>query len=389
MSNHLISMAYKRDLRTPMRKALMVLLADKASDDGEGIWASKQTMADELNCSRQTIIDTIKGFIADEMLEEVGHRHATNGFTVEYKILVPALEAVPLVNCHATRRASGRVRDIDGSGTWTGQRAGRVKEVDATRQTAGHKPPLNPSPPVKAEALPTPAGDSAAGDDLGKREQFAESPRNPPAAAPRKGKRATGTRIPEDWQAPATAALAPNVQAIVAQWPSGAYELTALQFRNHWRAATSRATKSDWTGTWENWLIRESAAILRGAKAGQRFDVPTAPTQPSPAEDAAAHAVLALKAEESAGMKQFRIALRNAIGRAPYDGWVKVTAFSWREGVLVCTAPSKFKADWIHQHHGDAITAAAKAAGGKEVALRVEPIRLHICPPAGREAVPA
>ena len=64
VSNHLISATYKRDLRTPMRKSVMALFADKASDDGTGIYASKQTMADELCCSKQALLDTVDFCIA-------------------------------------------------------------------------------------------------------------------------------------------------------------------------------------------------------------------------------------------------------------------------------------------------------------------------------------
>jgi hypothetical protein len=46
-------------------------MADKASDYGTGIWASKQTMADELEVSKQTVITTIKGLVADGLLVEV------------------------------------------------------------------------------------------------------------------------------------------------------------------------------------------------------------------------------------------------------------------------------------------------------------------------------
>lgn len=121
MSNHLISLAYSRNLRTVMRNSLMILFADKASDDGGGIYASKQTMADELCCSRQAIIDTIKGFLADEppLIVKEGNIKNNNGFTVVYSINVDALMNLPLVNCHAkrssrlTRQAGLHVKQID------------------------------------------------------------------------------------------------------------------------------------------------------------------------------------------------------------------------------------------------------------------------------------
>ena len=125
MSNHLISMAYKRDLRSITRKALLVLMADKASDDGSGIWASKPTMADELCTSKPTIIRTLQSFIDDGLVREVGKRKNSHGYTVEYSIVVSALEALPLVNCHRHNR----------SRKFTGHTMLPVKECDPSSNT--------------------------------------------------------------------------------------------------------------------------------------------------------------------------------------------------------------------------------------------------------------
>lgn len=137
MSNHLISMVYKKDLRTPMRKSVMALLADKASDGGGGIYASKQTIADELCCSRQAIIDTIKQFVADGLLIEVGKRPSPNGFTIEYAIDVHELSDLPWVKSH------------DPSIKLTRQPAVPVNVTQETRQPAGHEP-LEPITPISS-----------------------------------------------------------------------------------------------------------------------------------------------------------------------------------------------------------------------------------------------
>lgn len=151
MSNHLISEVYKRQVGNIARKAVMVLLADKASDDGCGIWASKQRMAEEIGASKQTVIATLKGLIEDGLVRESGKRKCPNGYTVEYAINVPALRSIPLVKCH----------DDDQSENLTGQAASPVKEIDATGQ--GDLPdqsenltqtPLNPPEPPEEESAP-------------------------------------------------------------------------------------------------------------------------------------------------------------------------------------------------------------------------------------------
>ena len=126
MSNHLTSMVYKRDLGSIARKAVMVLLADKASDDGSGIWASKQRMANELCASKQTVLNTLKSLASDGLIAEVGKRKCANGYTVEYAINVANLEALALVKWHA-----------DQSTSLTGQNTLPVKDVDPTSQPAG------------------------------------------------------------------------------------------------------------------------------------------------------------------------------------------------------------------------------------------------------------
>lgn len=145
MSNHLISTTYKRDLKTAMRKAVMVLMADKASDDGSGIYASKQTMADELCTTKKTVIETIKSFTDEGLLRISGERKHRNGITIEYAICVDKLEALPLVQCHADRLRRN-----------TGVVATPVLLTDYTGVVATPKPPLEPKPLVISNEITPP-----------------------------------------------------------------------------------------------------------------------------------------------------------------------------------------------------------------------------------------
>jgi len=103
MSNHLISLVYTRQLGSIVRKSVLVLMADKASDNGDGIYASKQTMADELCCSRQTVITTIKSLEDDGIVFQKALRRFSNGYTVEYCIDITRVSQLPLVACHHRR----------------------------------------------------------------------------------------------------------------------------------------------------------------------------------------------------------------------------------------------------------------------------------------------
>lgn len=152
---HLTSEVYRRQVGNIAHTAVMVLFADKASDDGSGIWASKQRMADELGGSKQTIIATIQSLIAAGLVKAVGERKSPNGYTVEYAINVKALRALPLVKSHA----------VDQSEDLTGQAISPVKEAnptgqillpdqseDLTQTTLNHPKPYNSSKSVKAKA---------------------------------------------------------------------------------------------------------------------------------------------------------------------------------------------------------------------------------------------
>src|SRR3546814_20036288 len=110
MSNHLITECSKRKIGSLTRFAMMSYLADKASDDGRGIYASKQTMADELDTTKKTVIDTIKALIADGLLIVVGERACINGHTGEYAIDVDALRALPLVACWQRKKDRAEAR---------------------------------------------------------------------------------------------------------------------------------------------------------------------------------------------------------------------------------------------------------------------------------------
>lgn len=140
MSNHLTSLAYKADVGSLLRKSVLIMLADKASDDGSGIWASKQTMADELCCSKQGILNTLHAFITEGLLAETGKRKNRNGFTITYALDIEALEALPKVKRWSDNQSMGL----------TSQPRGPVNEVDETSQPGGPKPSFNP--PLGSEA---------------------------------------------------------------------------------------------------------------------------------------------------------------------------------------------------------------------------------------------
>ena len=118
----------------------MVLFADKASDDGSGIFASKVTMSDELDLSRRALITAIQGLVDDGIIYEVGTR--PNG-VIEY--------AIVLENLHALNRHESAVRRLKRCEGASHQRRSKgvkelhsgVKELHSGCEGASHKPLMN------------------------------------------------------------------------------------------------------------------------------------------------------------------------------------------------------------------------------------------------------
>lgn len=74
-----------------------MFLADKASDDGSGIWCSKGTVQRHTELGESTVKRAITEFLREGLLVETGRRPCKNGYTVIYRIalsVVCGLEAI-------------------------------------------------------------------------------------------------------------------------------------------------------------------------------------------------------------------------------------------------------------------------------------------------------
>jgi len=76
------------------RKQIIMFLADKASDDGSGIWCSKGTIQRHTELGESTVKRTISDFLREGILIETGRRPCKNGFTVIYRIVLTRVMAL-------------------------------------------------------------------------------------------------------------------------------------------------------------------------------------------------------------------------------------------------------------------------------------------------------
>jgi len=95
MSNEVFTLAKRRVIGSATMKAVILLMADSASDDGSGVWASKANIARDLELSKRAVQLAVQGLATAGIVFEVGKRRCLNGFTIEYSINLLALNSLP------------------------------------------------------------------------------------------------------------------------------------------------------------------------------------------------------------------------------------------------------------------------------------------------------
>lgn len=95
MCKHLVSLVYSKRAGSPVRKAILGYMADRASEDGDGIWTSKGRIARETEFSESAVKKAIRDMLDEGVIRAVGTRKHQNGWTVEYAIDKAAIDALP------------------------------------------------------------------------------------------------------------------------------------------------------------------------------------------------------------------------------------------------------------------------------------------------------
>jgi len=96
MSFHVASICTRHKFGSATRKQVITFLADKASDDGSGIWCSKGTVAQSTELSKSTVKRVFLQFLSEGIIFETGRRNNSHGFTVEYRINLDQVTQLPL-----------------------------------------------------------------------------------------------------------------------------------------------------------------------------------------------------------------------------------------------------------------------------------------------------
>lgn len=136
MSFKVANLVYSRKIGSAHRKAILAYMADKASDDGRGVYCSKGTIADETEIARSTVFKTIKELVAEGLLIEAGHRACTNGSTVVYDLNLVLIAAFPPVSNQSVSRTRPKKDQSEGR---TRPSVGLVREADTSPGAGPHQ----------------------------------------------------------------------------------------------------------------------------------------------------------------------------------------------------------------------------------------------------------
>lgn len=164
MSRYVAALVYRKKIGSMARKAILAYCAERANDDGSGVWASKVTIAQEVECSKQTVINTMRDFVDEGVLAEVGRRKTGNGYVVEYDLQIGKIQA--LEDAIPERDLTGPILDRSNELTPRGQTGGpqEVKPLDPNRPRTVLEPSIPPKAPdggdlFSGEALASEASD--------------------------------------------------------------------------------------------------------------------------------------------------------------------------------------------------------------------------------------
>lgn len=94
MSHKVVTLVCSRIVGSAAQKAVLVNMADKASDGGEGVFASKATIAAETEMGLSTVKRAINDLLEKGLISEVGTKACTNGHTVVYDMNLTAIRAL-------------------------------------------------------------------------------------------------------------------------------------------------------------------------------------------------------------------------------------------------------------------------------------------------------
>ena len=148
MSNLVSAAVQRRVVGSALRKAVLLYMADKAADDGTGIWASKVTMSADLEVSDRAIRLAVASMLEAGLIAEVGQRNRRNGYTVEYAIILDAINRLPNTREYPSQKTNSACgKPVDNSAK--AERGSGFEAPKAERGSALSRNVVPPNHPYK------------------------------------------------------------------------------------------------------------------------------------------------------------------------------------------------------------------------------------------------
>ena len=165
------------------------------------------------------------------------------------------------------------------------------------------------------------------------------------------------------WTVPVIADLPAKVQAIVRQWPAGAYD-TLGAGHAAWLKGKRRVRDRD--SSWHARIVQLGDQPIRAAKAGLRYETTAAVSATVPAA-AIARCDASGEGLEAAAL---RTALRDTFGAAMYGQWFEPCRYDLAGDCLTVVAPKAFVRDWLRNNREGHLAEAASLILGTRASVQ-------------------
>jgi len=166
----------------------------------------------------------------------------------------------------------------------------------------------------------------------------------------------------EGWTVPAIADLPATVQAIVRQWPAGAYD-TVGAGHAAWLKGKRRVRDRD--SSWHARIVQLGDQPIRAAKAGMRYETTTAVAATAPTTTIARCDASGEGLQEVA----LRAALRDTFGAAMYGQWFEPCRYDLAADRLTVVAPKAVVRDWLRNNREAHLAEAASQILGTRASV--------------------
>lgn len=160
MSRYVASLVYRKRAGSMARKAILAYCAERANDDGSGIWCSKVTISKEVECSKKTVIETFNDFVSEGILVPTGKRKVRNGFVHVYQINLGVVSALKDAISHEEITGVNLNPSPDVTPKGNVATPQEVTSGDPNRPRTVLEPSITPKPPEGADDLFSATGET-------------------------------------------------------------------------------------------------------------------------------------------------------------------------------------------------------------------------------------